>query len=105
MQTLSDKAKHRLRIAANLLRQSGFRFKNGNFYDAVIDVISQMDVPERTKLKGLVDWLESYELAEVIIWDTGTLPRVRKTKTGLAENSEGSGSRRSFMYGGKKCVI
>lgn len=80
MQQFSDKAKHRLKIAARLLRRDGFRFKNVNFYGAVISVIQKMDEPQQEKLKGLVDWLENYEVTETIHWDTGTLPRVLKTQ-------------------------
>lgn len=80
MQSFSDKAKHRLKIAARFLRLAGFRFKNVNFYGAVISAIQKMDEPQQEKLKGLVDWLESYEVTETIYWDTGTLPRVLKTQ-------------------------
>lgn len=80
MQQLSDKAKHRLKITARFLRQDGYRFDNGNFYEAVIATISRIDEPEQERLKGLVDWVENYELTESIYWDTGTLPRVRKSQ-------------------------
>lgn len=63
MTPLSDRAKARLKIAANFLRQRGIKFDDGNFYDSVISALENQ--PDREHLKGLVDWVEDYEKAEV----------------------------------------
>ena len=80
MEIYSDEQKHKLRIAAKLLRKDGRRFANCNFYEAVINEIDRMDIQEREKFMGLVDWIEEYEDAESIYCDAGTLPRGRKNK-------------------------
>ncbi len=78
---LSDRAKHRLRIAARLMRQEGYRFDDGEFYEAVLSRIVSLDCSQQRRLRDLVDWLEEYEIAEREIHGEPTRSRARKTKT------------------------
>lgn len=60
---LGERAKHRLRIAARLMRQRGMDFpKEGNFYGQVLSALERQ--ADREQLRELVDWLEEYEVAE-----------------------------------------
>lgn len=68
MQIISDRGKHRLRIAARFLRQSGQRFDGDNFYSTVINSIAKLRKNEQQRLRELVDWLETYELMELQIY-------------------------------------
>lgn len=94
MQIFSEEQKHRLKIAARLLRKEGARFENGNFYEAVADAISKLDGAKRERLKDMINWLMDYESTESICWNTAPLPRMRKTQTKLNRKANSSGSRR-----------
>lgn len=63
MQTFSDRAKKRLKIAASLLRARGIDFpKAGDFYG---DVLRALDgQTDKDELRSLVDWVEDYDRAE-----------------------------------------
>ena len=63
---LSERGKLRLRIAAGLLRGMGRKlsFPREQFYDEIQAVLSALPAPEQAELKGLVDWVESYDRAE-----------------------------------------
>lgn len=81
MQFISERGKHRLRIAARFLRQSGMRFEGENFYSMVIDSISKLSQDEQVGLRGLIDWLEGYELMELRIYaETPHRSRLRNSK-------------------------
>lgn len=75
---LSHRAKHRLRIAARLLRQQGNKFHEGNFYEQVLQALSKINTTAKEQLRGLVDWVEEYELEEKneLQNQHDTLPRV-----------------------------
>jgi hypothetical protein len=63
MQTFSDRAKKRLKIAANMLRTRGVEFpKNGDFYGDVLRTLETQ--PDKDELRALVDWIEDYDRAE-----------------------------------------
>jgi hypothetical protein len=94
MRIFSEAQKHKLKIAARLLRKDGGCFENGNFYEAVINAIIKLDNAKQKSLKGTIDWLMNYERAEAIYWDTAPLPRMRKNKPGFSRKTNGSGSRR-----------
>lgn len=66
MEKLSDRDKHRLRIAAALLRAKGFRFDcpRDQFYAEIRRTINALDATSRDKLREMTDWVEGYELAE-----------------------------------------
>lgn len=63
---LGERAKHRLRLAAGLLRGSGYRFDcpRAQFYDVVIEAVNALSPEAKVRLRSDVDWLEAYELAE-----------------------------------------
>lgn len=67
-QSLSTRAKHRLRIVARFLRHDGHKFDGGNFYLLVLDAIQGLDEQQQMRLRNIVNWLEQYELAEVTYW-------------------------------------
>lgn len=70
MQPLSDRAKKRLRIAANFLRVRGIQFpKDGDFYGSVLSALDEQ--PDRDELRGLVDWVEQYDDAEAALAQSG----------------------------------
>lgn len=94
MRIFSETQKNRLKVAAKLLRKDGARFEEGNFYEAVIAVIEQIDKPKRENLDGLIDWLFAYESAESIYWSVAPLPRARKDKIRTDRKANSSGSRR-----------
>lgn len=58
MTELSDRAKNRLKLAANFLRKDGHKFDGSNFYDAVLAIIESLPPAEKERLSGLVDWVE-----------------------------------------------
>lgn len=58
MTELSERAKNRLKLAANFLRKDGYKFDDGNFYDLVLATIETLPKPEKERLLGLVDWVE-----------------------------------------------
>jgi hypothetical protein len=60
----NERARLRLRIAARFLRQRGCVFpKEGNFYSRVLAELDHQ--ADKDELRGLVDWIESYENAEL----------------------------------------
>lgn len=68
MKPLSERAKHRLRLAAGLLRGTGPGSKDlglsrDGFYDGVQSLIASLPMERQTELKELVDWVESYDNA------------------------------------------
>lgn len=62
---LSERGKRRLRIAAGLLRSEGVKFDcpRDQFYERIQDVLAGLPAERQATLKGLVDWVEEYELA------------------------------------------
>lgn len=85
-QLLSDRAKHRLRLAAKFMRRTGCKFDSGNFYWMVIEAIGKLNEQERRWLQGCVDWLEEYELAEIKHWGgRHGRSRAHKSKTLLGK--------------------
>lgn len=66
---LSERAKSRLRIAAGFLRKRGQHFAGDDFYQEVLNSLESMQEAEKQVLKGLVDWVEGYQLGE----DTSSL--------------------------------
>jgi len=77
---LTDRAKHRLRIAGRFLRQQGYRFDGDNFYELVIAAISKLDTATNEHLHGIVLWVEEYEMTERTTYGEPTRSRVRKIK-------------------------
>lgn len=77
--TLNQRAKHRLRLAARLLRLEGQRFNEGEFYAEVLGCIKTLNLMQQERLRGLVDWMEEYEIEEQKIF--GKQPRSRASKT------------------------
>jgi hypothetical protein len=63
--TLSERAKHRYKIAAGFLRSEGRmpKVSRGDFYDEIGKVIDSLSDDEKQKLKSNVDWVESYDNA------------------------------------------
>lgn len=63
---LSDRAKHRLRLAAGLLRAQGTSFEcpRDQFYDKVQEVLAGLPAEKQAALRELVDWVEDYDRAE-----------------------------------------
>jgi hypothetical protein len=76
---LSERAKHRLRIAGRFLRRSDHKFDGGNFYNKILGTIELIDETDRKYLKGIVDWVEEYENIEVLIDADPTRSRARKS--------------------------
>jgi hypothetical protein len=64
---LSERAKHRLKIAAGLLRGSGTKldFPRDQFYEKIQNVLAALPDEQQRKLKSLVDWVEDYDRADV----------------------------------------
>lgn len=65
---LNDRAKHRLRIAAGLLRGPGSKAKDlklsrAFFYEELQAVIAALTDGERQLLKEQTDWVEAYDNA------------------------------------------
>ena len=83
----TDKAKHRLRIAARFLRQQGYRFDGDNFYELVIATISKLDTATNEYLHGIVLWVEEYEMTESTAYGEPTRSRARKNKKQQVENA------------------
>lgn len=78
---ISERGKHRLRIAARFLRLGGHRFNDGNFYASVIHTINQLDGKTCDELHLRINWAEAYELAEIKHWGRHERSRARKNKT------------------------
>lgn len=65
---LSDRAKHRLKIAAGLLRGSGRKAKDlklprTSFYEGIQALIVALPPEAQADLKKQTDWVESYDAA------------------------------------------
>lgn len=80
MLMISDRGKYRLRLAARFLRQEGHRFDGANFYTMVIKAISGLDQEAHEHLRGLIDWIEEYEISEREIFWEPARSRARKRK-------------------------
>lgn len=70
-EVLSERAKHRLKLAAGLLRGENkgkgrkpapLPFSRETFYLDIVKFISELPVEKRDHLKSLVDWAEAYDL-------------------------------------------
>ena len=75
---LSDRAKLRLRIAANLLRGAGMKFDcpRDAFYETIQKVLSDLPPERQEQLRGHVDFVEAMERAELA--EPGFLPKTKK---------------------------
>lgn len=83
MLMISDRGKHRLRLAAHFLRQKGHRFDGANFYTTVIKAIGGLDQEVHEHLRGLVNWIEEYEISERKIFGEPTRSRARMRKNNI----------------------
>lgn len=80
--TISDRGKRRLQIAANFLRQQGVKFDGGNFYEMVLKNINELQLAKKDELKGRIDWLEEYEVADIELYGQQRAPaHFKKQKT------------------------
>lgn len=63
---LSERAKHRLKIAAGLLRGMGRKldFPRDEFYERIQAELAALPDAERDHLKQLTDWVEQYDRAD-----------------------------------------
>jgi hypothetical protein len=63
---LSERAKHRLKIAAGLLRGMGRKldFPRDQFYERIQQELAALGEDERATLKELTDWVEAYDRAD-----------------------------------------
>ena len=63
---LSERAKHRLEIAARLLRGMWRKvdFPREQFYDGIQQMLATLTDQERATLKELTDWVEDYDRAD-----------------------------------------
>lgn len=64
--SLSDRAKHRLRIVAGLLRGTGkkkrdLNLSRENFYQEIQILIENLSDDDKKNLKENTDWVESYD--------------------------------------------
>lgn len=66
---LGERAKHRLRLAAGLLRGVGYRFEcpRSQFYAVIASAVAELSPEARERLRSDVDWLEAYERAEAAL--------------------------------------
>ena len=87
---LTDRAKHRLRIAGRFLRQQGYRFDGDNFYELVIAAMSKLDTATNEYLHGIVLWVEEYEIAESTTYGEPTRSRAQKNKKQQAASARGA---------------
>jgi hypothetical protein len=87
---LTDRAKHRLRIAGRFLRQQEYRFDGDNFYELVIAAISKLDTATNEYLHGIVLWVEEYEMTERTTYREPTRSRARKIKKQQAGSARGA---------------
>lgn len=80
---LSDRAKHRLRIAAGLLRADGVKFDvpRDQFYETIQRVLSELDPDRQSALRSRVDWVEDYCRAEVVGNQAGSASSSAKSRT------------------------
>ena len=71
---LSSRARERLLMAAAMLRGLGVRVDDAaGFYEGVLAALDALPHEERERVRGLVDWVEDYCLAEARF--VGTPPR------------------------------
>ncbi len=77
---LSERAKHRLRLAARFLRLEGQRFNKGEFYPEVLGCITTLNLMQQERLRELVDWMEEYEIEEQKWFGKPTRSRTSKNK-------------------------
>ena len=62
---LSLRARERLRLAAGLLRAGGVRLGDREgFYEGVLAALQALSPNDRQRVRGQVDWVESYCVAE-----------------------------------------
>lgn len=63
---LSDRGKHRLKLAAGLLRGSGQKldWPREDFYDKIQEHLATLAGERQNDLKAQVDWVEEYERVE-----------------------------------------
>lgn len=63
---LSKRAKHRLKIAAGLLRGMGRKldFPRDQFYERIQQELARLPNDQRQHLKELADWVEAYDRAD-----------------------------------------
>lgn len=75
--TYSERARHRLRIAARLLpnRLRPRESPADAFCSAVLDVIHSLDVLARERLRAQVDWVEAYDRAEAVAASQSSIRR------------------------------
>ena len=81
---LSERAKHRLRLAARFLRLEGQRFNKGEFYPEVLGCITTLNLMQQERLRELVDWMEEYEIEEKKLFGEPSRSRASKTKNRLS---------------------
>lgn len=84
---ISERGKRRLRIAARFLRKEGHRFNSENFYEAVLAAIKNLDEDKQLALQEQIDWLEEYEIAEMIYWVNSDAPAPGKANPRLANKA------------------
>jgi len=84
---ISERGKRRLRIAARFLRKEGYRFNSENFYEAVLAAIRTQNEDKRLALQEQIDWLEEYEIAEMIHWVNPYAPASGKANPRLAKKA------------------
>ena len=66
MKPLGERVKHRLRIAAGLLRGSDHRSRvlavsRANFYSEIADLIRSLTLQDQQVLRDQTDWVEAYD--------------------------------------------
>lgn len=66
MSELSKRAIYRLDLAKGILPSMGHKriFRKDHFYQDLLAFLNSMNPAEYEKLKGMVDWVEQYEIAE-----------------------------------------
>lgn len=107
---LNERAKHRLRLAARFLRLEGQRFNKGEFYAEVLDCIKSLNLMQQERLRGLVDWMEEYEIEEQKWFGKPTRSRTSKIKikfsngralhAGVSDAETETSTRRNNIYKG-----
>lgn len=80
MKAISNRWKHRLRIAARFLRQAGNKFDGDNFYGLVMAAIEKLDQETQLKLREWVNWIEEYEIEEQKLFGEPSRSRASKNK-------------------------
>lgn len=60
---LSERAKHRLRIAAAAIRADGVKIdcSRDQFYEKIQEILVGLPQEKQEKLKAQVDWVEDYD--------------------------------------------